>query len=115
MSSPRITTFGSRASMMSMAEFSAWIMFICGMSDSLLGAHLFALLAQVLRHLLEHVLEHQVAVQARAVVERSVLHGFLPALGHLLFQFGCECRVPLLRPLAERDQVVLEAQHRVAE
>ena len=74
------------------------------------GAHLFALLAQVLRHFLEHVLEHQVAVQARAVVQRAVLHGFLPALGHVLFEFGCERRVPLLRPFAERDQVVLEPQ-----
>ena len=33
--------------------------------DPLLGAQLFALLAQLLRHLLEDVLEHEVAIEIR--------------------------------------------------
>src|SRR3954471_18647250 len=101
--------------MMSMAELSAWIMFICGMSGPLLRAQLVALPPQVLGHFLEHVLEQQVAVQTRAVGQRAVLHGLLPAFRYLCFKFLGERGVALLGPFAQRDQVILEAHDRIAE
>src|SRR5207342_249194 len=74
-SSPMTTTDGSRAIITSMAEFRAWIMFICaiayllrlgrepelGIELDFLG-QLLALAAQALGKILVDVLEHEVAV-----------------------------------------------------
>src|SRR3990167_6520401 len=60
-------------------------------------------------------MEHEVAVQARPVRERAVLHGFLPALRDVLLEFLRERRMALLGPFAERDQVILQSHHGISE
>src|SRR5919109_2565917 len=133
------TTEESRAIITSMAEFSAWIMFICAISqprrtsDSSassgtsvggeaqlfveldLGVELFALAAQVLGKFLVHVLEHQQPVEARALVQRTVGHGLLPRGLHLGVELGVQLLVLLVAPLAARDEVLLEALDGIAQ
>src|SRR5687768_13201782 len=103
--------------MMSMAEFRAWIMFICAMAlfPRHFVAHLGFLPAQMLGDLAEDVVEHEARVEARPVVESAVADRFLPRLGDVRLELGGQRLVALLRPFSEADQVRLEALDRVAE
>src|SRR5262245_28488498 len=117
MSSPSTTTDGSWPSLMSMAEFRAWIMFIWAMP--LPARHLVAQLGflppQVLGHLLEDVVEHEFGIEPRRVGERPVTDRLLPGACDVRLELDGERLVPLFRPLAEPDQVVLQPFDRVAE
>ncbi len=79
------------------------------------GAQQLAFAAQVFGQFLEHVLEHQIAIEARTLGHRAVAHRFLPRGRDLRIEFLAERAVARLRPLAERDQVLLEPLDRIAE
>ena len=79
------------------------------------GTHFLALTLQIRRHLLQHVFEHGQRVQRRTAGERPVGFRLLPAGAHVRVEFLLELGVALLRPLAERDQMRLEARDRVPE
>src|SRR5688572_17677120 len=116
-SSPRTTTEGSCASLTSMAEFRAWIMFICaiGLFPRQLFAHFRRLPPEVLGHFLEDVLEHQPGVEPRRLGERAVADRFLPGARHFFLELRDERLVALRRPFAEGDEVVLEPVDGVSE
>src|SRR5258706_1785411 len=103
-----------------MAEFSAWIMFICAISRPSarrgdFSAQQFALPPQVLGALLEDVLEHQVSIKTWPVIHGAVAERFLPLDGHLLGELLGQTLVAFLRPFTEHDQVLLEALDRIAQ
>src|SRR5687767_8066241 len=102
---------------MSMAEFRAWIMFICAMRlfPRRFFAHLGFLPPQVFGHLAEHVVEHEARVESRRRGERAEADGFLPRLRDVFLELRGERRVALFRPFAQPDQVVLEALDRIAQ
>src|SRR5450631_2931058 len=109
------TTEGSFPSMISMAEFKAWIMFMFAMPSTSLGAHQGPLALETLRHLLENVLEHQVRIEARPFAHRAEAHRLLPAGADQGIELRGECAVALFGPFAESNQVFLEPVDRVAE
>src|SRR5579872_7113621 len=134
MSSPMMTTRGSRSSMMSIAELSAWTMFMCAMALTLFrrqsrlalelltilfrcvarmscvhGFQLRALTQQVRRGLCVHIVEHRARVELRTVGECPVAHGLLPAGTDVRIELLLERRVPLRGPLAEGDQMSAQA------
>src|SRR5882757_3113147 len=115
MSSPMSTTEGSFPSMISMAEFKAWIMFMFAMPSTSLCAHQRPLALETLRHILEHVLEHQVRIEARAFAHRAEGHRLLPAGHDQRVQFSGECPVAFFGPFAESNQVSLEPLDGVTE
>src|SRR5271165_5652581 len=111
MSSPISTTAGSFPSMMSMAEFNAWIMFMLAMSGprlAPLGAHQGALPLQVRRHFFEYVLKHEVRIEPWPLAHRSIGHCPLPTGGDQRLEFRGERAMTLLRPLPEFAQMLLE-------
>src|SRR5262249_11257008 len=128
-----MTTRGSRPSITSMAELSAWTMFMRAIGSPLAGggrrrlgaarfalrlaqcAQLLLLRLQVGRHVLEHVLEHRQRIERGTAGERAVALRLLPGGVDVSVELLLEPRVPLFRPLAERDQVLLQADDRVAE
>src|SRR5665213_210151 len=111
-SSPNTSTSGSRPSITSMAEFSAWIMFIRAMR---LHPHLLALLSQVPGHLLEHVLEHRRHAGTRAAGEGAVALGLLAGRAHRLGELLFQRRVLVVRPRSQRHQVAREPRDRIAQ
>src|SRR5579863_4080021 len=134
MSSPSTTTRGSRSSITSMAELSAWTMFMRAMGSGLAGgrrcrarggarlllrraqrAQLVLLRPEVGWHVLQHVLEHGERIERRSAGERAVALGLFPAGADVRLELLLESRVALLGPLAKRDQVLLEARDRIAE
>ena len=76
---------------------------------------LCALPQQVRRHLLIHVLEHGARVERRTLGEGAVAHRLLPAGASRAPRALLQRRVPLFRPLAEGDQVLLQALDRIAQ
>src|SRR5690606_20577484 len=100
--------------MTSIAEFNAWIMFMRAMSAPL-RAQLFTLAHEMLGHLLEYILEHEVGIEPRALVQGAVPGRLAPCGRYLLVEFLRERRVALLRPLTQRDEMLLEALDRIAE
>src|SRR6185312_15968059 len=105
--------------MMSMAELSAWTMFMWAMFSALLrhgaclpvelalllriGRHLptgeiqqlLALAHQVWRHFLVNVLEHRGRIERRSFGQCPVARRFLPTRGDMGLQLFLECRMPL--------------------
>src|SRR3990167_9470456 len=123
---PNTTTLSSRSSITSMAERRAWIMVmvvvVMAVSSSMLllwsfmsHPQLLTLALQVLRHLFIDVLEHGRGAWNLATGEGAVLFGFLLRLDHFGFKFGTDRRVFLFGPLANLDQVLLEAGNRIAQ
>src|SRR5579862_6692525 len=127
-----MTTRGSRSSITSMAELSAWTMFMRAIGSALAcrgrgrrgaglalrlaqRAQLALLLLQVRRHLLEDVLEHGERIEPGTRGERAEALGLLPGGVDVRLELLLEPRVPLLGPLAERDQVLFETDDRIAE
>src|SRR5580700_2308576 len=94
MSSPIKTTAGFLPSMMSMAEFRAWIMFMLAMRSAQFLAQQGLLAPKILRHILEHVLEHGVRIQSRAFGHGAELDRFLPAGCHQRLELGAHRLVP---------------------
>src|SRR5580704_8392056 len=115
MSSPIRTTAGFLPSMMSMAEFRAWIMFMVAMCLAQFLAQQRLLALKILRHVLEHVLEHRLWIQSRAFGHRAELDRFLPARRHQCLELGAHGLVPLFRPFADFDQMRLEALDGIAQ
>src|SRR5215472_485425 len=128
-----MTTRGSRSSITSMAELSAWTMFMRAIGSPLAGGgrrrlgaarlalrlaqltQLLLLRLEVGRHVLEHVLEHRQRIERGAAGERAVALGLLPGGVDVGLELLLEPRVPLFGPLAEGDQVLLQARDRIAE
>src|ERR1700684_3008588 len=118
MSSPMSTTAGSCFSMMSMAELSAWIMFICATASGLLlagrrgppafRAHQRPLFLEIPGHVLEYILEHEIRIEPRPFRHCPECGRLLPARGEQFLEFGRQRPMPLFRPLAELDQMLLE-------
>ena len=79
----------------------------------LFGHHLRLLFAQMPRHVLEHAVEQRVERLVQAVAENAVAFRFLlrgaDALGDLAVHRGMGVFVPL----ADRDQMGLQARDRV--
>src|SRR5258708_8339308 len=114
MSSPIRITAGFLPSMMSMAEFRAWIMFMLAMRSAEFLAQQGLLTQQILRHVLEHVLEHRVWIQPRPLGHGAELDCFLPARYHQRLELRAHRLVPLFRPLADFDQMPLQALDGIA-
>lgn len=76
---------------------------------------LLTLALQVLRHLFINVFEHGRGAWNLAAGEGAVLFGFFLRLDHFGLKFGTDYRVFLFGPLANADQVLLEAGNRVAQ
>src|SRR5580658_8124103 len=115
MSSPMSTTEGSLASITSMAEFKAWIMFMLAMNSTPFRAHQVALPLQIARHLLEHVLEHQVRMQPRTFGHGAVRQRLLPACRDEGLDLARQRLVTFLGPLAQSDQMLLQARDGIAQ
>src|ERR1700745_997482 len=116
-----------------MAELSAWTMFIRAIGSPLAGggrgrrrvarlalrlaqrAQLALLRLEVGRHLLEDVLEHRQRIERWSAGEGSVALGLLPGRADVSIELLLEPCVPLLGPLAERDEALLEARDRISE
>ena len=69
----------------------------------------------MLRHLFIDVFEHGRGAWDLATGQGAVLFGLFLRGDHLGFQFGTDRRVFLFGPLANPDQVLLEAGNRVAQ
>src|SRR5450631_442585 len=115
MSSPISTTAGLRPSMMSMAEFKAWIMFMFAMASTSLRAHLGTLALEILRHLLEYVLEHQIGVELWTLAHGAEGDRLLPTRGHQRIEFSRQGLMTLLGPFAHGDQMLLQSLDGIAE
>src|SRR3977135_2128429 len=118
--------------MMSMAELSAWTMFMYATASALLrhglsllvqvlpfrravlrldctqSAQLFALPRQVGRHVLVDVLKHCGRIETRTLREGAVLHRLFPTRGDMSLQLLLQRNVAILRPFAERNEVLLQ-------
>src|SRR3546814_15827398 len=75
---------------------------------------LFRSLLQVPGHFLEHILEHGIERLMEADAQDTVLLGLLGGRLHLLRQFPIHFGVPFLIPYAKADQMLLQADDRVA-
>src|SRR5271156_5383314 len=115
MSSPISTTDGSLPSMMSMAEFSAWIMFMLATILLPFQTHQGLLTLQILRHLLEHILEHEIRVESRPLAHGAERDRFLPTRCHQRLEFGGQGLMASLGPLAESDQVHFQSEDGIAQ
>src|SRR5690349_17080000 len=76
---------------------------------------LLTLALQVLRHLFVDVFEHGRGARNLAAGEGAVLFGFFLRSDHFGFQFGADRGVFLFGPLADLDQVLLEARNRITQ
>src|SRR5690606_21654133 len=110
-SSPNTTTRSSRLIDTSSASRSASIIVIRAMSEP----GLLPLTAQMRRHRLVDALEHVARGRTAAGVQRAVALGLALRGDHLREHLLLELAVPLLGPCAAQDQVVLQADHRIAE
>src|SRR5215467_8640701 len=128
-----MTTRGSRSSITSMAELSAWTMFMRAIGSPLAGGgrrrlaaarlalglaqrpQLLLLRLEVGWHLPEDVLEHRQRIERGTAGERAVALGLLPGGVDVGLELLLEPRVPLLGPLAQGDQVLLQSRDRIAE
>ena len=103
-------------SMMSIAELSAWIMFICGMAQPPCSARSCS---RCRRRCAGSSLNTSSNIRSRSRRGPSFSVPYCTASfqlgGDLLSSSFAQRGVPLLGPLAERDQVLLEALDRVAE
>ena len=116
---------GSRAIMTSMAEFSAWIMFICAMylspprPSSALSLISSASCSRWRRRFsgmsLIHVLEHGCRSSRGPSLSAPKDTASFQAAATCASSSACSVLVLFLAPFAERDQVVLQAFDRIAE
>src|SRR5271168_2887806 len=114
MSSPMSTTEGSLPSMMSMAEFRAWIMFMLATMLFPFQTHQGLLTLQILRHLLEHILEHEIRVESRPLAHGAERNRFLPTRRDQGLEFSRQGLMASLGPLADSDQVRFQPEYGIA-